>query len=90
MFERIERERRRWYVALSGSSLHNVLVGVEAGLGLSLLPISATTGYRARQYARFGMEPAMVVSVYSWEKAGPVAELVEQMAAALAARFDGM
>ncbi len=31
MFERIEREGRRWYVAFSGSSLHNVLVGVEAG-----------------------------------------------------------
>lgn len=88
MFERIERDRRRWYVAFSGSSLHNVLVGVEAGLGLSLLPTSATAGYRVRPYARFGTQPSMAISVYAWETSGPVAELVEQMSAALAARLD--
>ena len=87
MFERIEREQRRWYIAFSGSSLHNVLVGVEAGLGLSLLPGSATVGRRVRQYRPFGKEPAMVVSIYAWEKAGPVAELVERMTAVLAARL---
>ena len=38
MFERLERERLRWYNAFSGSSLHNVLIAVEAGIGLSLLP----------------------------------------------------
>lgn len=32
MFERIEHEQRRWYSAFSGSSLHNVLVGVKPGL----------------------------------------------------------
>lgn len=85
MFERIESEDLRWYVAFSGSSLNNVLVAVEAGLGLSLLPRSATSGYRVRQYARFGMGPAMTVSIYSWEKAGPVSELVERMGAVLAA-----
>lgn len=88
MFERIERERRRWYIALSGSSLHNVLVGVEAGLGLSLLPREAISGYHVRQYAPFGTEPPMVVSIYAWEKAGPVPDLVERMAAVLAARLD--
>lgn len=87
MFERIERERRRWYIALSGSSLHNVLVAVEAGLGLSLLPIGSTTGRRVRPYAPFGTEPAMVVSIYSWEKGGPVAELVQSMSAGLAERY---
>lgn len=85
MFERIESEELRWYIAFSGSSLHNVLVAVEAGLGLSLLPRSATAGYRVRQYAPFGMEPAMAVSIYSWENAGPVSELVERMGAVLAA-----
>ena len=49
MFERIEREQRRWYIAFAGSSLHNVLVAVEAGLGLSLLPRSAARGYRVRR-----------------------------------------
>lgn len=88
MFERIERERRRWYVAFSGSSLHNVLVAVETGLGLSLLPISTTTGRRVRQYAPFGMEPSMVVSIYAWETTGPVTELVEHMTTILAGRFN--
>lgn len=87
MFERIERERRGWYIAFSGSSLHNVLVGVEAGLGLSLLPASATAGRHVRPYAAFGPEPSMVVSIYAWEKAGPVSELVEHMRAVLADRF---
>lgn len=86
MFERVERERRRWYVAFSGSSLHNVLVGVEAGLGVSLLPRSTTVGRRVRQYAPFGTEPSMVVSIYSLERAGPVSELIEPMASILAAR----
>ncbi|QEL24256.1 LysR family transcriptional regulator [Bosea sp. F3-2] len=87
MFERIEREQRRWYIAFSGSSLYNVLVAVEAGLGLSLLPMEAAAGRRLRPYAPFGKEPAMVTSIYSWEKSGPVAELVESMSAVLAARF---
>lgn len=86
MFERIEHERLRWYIAFSGSSLHNVLVAVEAGLGLSLLPRAAAGGYRVRQYAHFPEEPAIAVSVYAWENAGLVAELVEQICAVLADR----
>ena len=88
MFARIERERRRWYVAFSGSSLHNVLVAVEAGLGLSLLPIGTTAGRRLRAHAAFGMEPSMVVSIYAFEDAGPVAELVAGMREVLAGRVD--
>lgn len=88
MFERIEREQQRWYIAFSGSSLHNVLVGVEAGLGLSLLPRSVTAGYRVRQSALFGTEPAMVISLYAWENTGAVSELVERMSTVLAARLD--
>lgn len=88
MFERIERERRRWFVAFSASSLHNVLVAVEAGIGLSLLPTATTIGRHVRQYSRFGIEPSMAVSIYSWEKAGVIAELVESMSAVLAARCD--
>ena len=88
MFERVERERRRWYIAFSGSSLHNVLVGVEAGLGVSLLPKSATIGRRVRPYAPLGAEPSMLVSIYAWERAGPAAELVDRMAAVLAGRLE--
>jgi DNA-binding transcriptional LysR family regulator len=86
MFERIEQEQLRWYIAFSGSSLHNVLIAVEAGLGLSLLPRTAAAGYRVRQYAHFHAEPPIALSLYAWESAGPVAELVERMGEILAAR----
>jgi DNA-binding transcriptional LysR family regulator len=67
MFARIERERRRWYVAFSGSSLSDVLVAVEAGLGVTLLPVATTIGRRVRT-AMLGAEPAMSVSLYAWER----------------------
>jgi len=86
MFERIEREQRRWYIAFSGSSLHNVLVAVEAGLGLSLLPRNATAGYQVRPYAPFGIEPPMVVSLYAWESTGVISDLIGRMRTVLAAR----
>jgi len=88
MFERIERERRRWYIAFTGSSLNNVLVAVEAGLGLSLVPTFTVAGYRVRPCPALGPEPAMVVSLYAWERTGQRGELVEHMAAALAERFE--
>lgn len=50
MFETLERERRRWYIAFTGSSLESVLVSVETGLGISLLPVSTTIGRRVRKY----------------------------------------
>ncbi len=86
MFERIERERRSWYVAFSSSSLHSILVAVEAGLGLSLLPVSTTVGRAVRLHPALGLEPPMVVSVYAWERAGVVGDLAGIMAAVLAER----
>jgi len=86
MFERVEQEQLRWYIAFTGNSLHNVLVAVEAGLGLSLLPRNAVAGYRVRRYAPFQGEPPIAVSIYASEGTGPLAQLVEQMAAVLAAR----
>jgi DNA-binding transcriptional LysR family regulator len=86
MFDRIERERRRWYVAFSGSSLPSVLVAVEAGLGITLVPVGAAMGRRVRRYAPFGAEPSIVASVYAWERTGPINALVAQMATVLAAR----
>ncbi|MFC6634358.1 LysR family transcriptional regulator [Microbulbifer taiwanensis] len=88
MFERIERERRNWYIAFTGSSLNSVLVAVEAGLGLSLLPLGATANYNVRQNQSLGLEPAMVVSVYSWEGAGHIGALVERITKVLADRFE--
>ena len=63
MFERIERQRRRWYIAFTGTSLDSVLVAVEAGLGLSLLPVGTTVGRRVRPHVGFGPEPAMAKSI---------------------------
>lgn len=83
MFEHIERERRRWYIAFSGSSLQSVLTGVESGLGLSVLPVRAAHGRRLRQYAPFGSAPPMVVSLYGWDRSGPAAALLDRMAAVL-------
>ncbi len=87
MFERIEREQRRWYVAFSGSSLSNVLVAVEAGLGVSLLPVGTARNHRLRPYPPLGTEAAIAVSLYAWEGDGPASELVALMQAVLAARF---
>jgi DNA-binding transcriptional LysR family regulator len=88
MFERIERERRRWYVAFSGTSLADVLVATEAGLGVTLLPVAVTTGRRLRP-AALGHEPAMAVSLYAWERTGPPAALVEPMMAIIGASRRG-
>jgi len=79
MSERLERERRRWYVAFTSASLRNVLMAVEAGLGLSLLPIDATKGWRVRELTDFGPEPPVVASLYAWERNGIVGELASEV-----------
>ncbi|MCD9095656.1 LysR family transcriptional regulator [Luteimonas fraxinea] len=79
MFARAEADGRRWYVAFSGSSLQNVTTAVEAGLGISLLPVRAATGHRMRRCRLFGSEQAMVVSLYAWETQGPYGPLVAAM-----------
>lgn len=89
MFQRIEAEGRRWYVAFSGSSLHSVLLGVRGGLGITLLPVAATEGAGLRRCAAFGADPAMVVGLYVWDEAGPLAELGALVAGRLALRQGG-
>lgn len=79
MFERLERERRRWYVAFTSASLRNVLMAIEAGLGLSMLPIDAARGWRIRPLADFAPEPPVVASLYSWERGGIVGELATEV-----------
>lgn len=86
MFDRIERERHHWYIAFSGSSLNNVLVAVEAGLGITLLPVAATLGRHVRPFEQFGKETPIMVSIYAWESTGIIAELVQQIGAALSDR----
>lgn len=88
MFERIGRARRQWYIAFTGSTLASVLTAVEAGLGVSLLPVAAAAGFRVRPCRDLEPGPAMVVSLYAWEAAGPVADLARRMIAPLAQRYD--
>lgn len=88
MFERVERDRRRWYVVFTATSLGSILTAVEAGIGLSLLPKGAAIGHKIRPFAGFGEEAAMVVSAYSWEDAGPIGLLLENIKAALRDRYE--
>jgi DNA-binding transcriptional LysR family regulator len=79
MFERMERERRRWYVAFTSASLRNVLMAIEAGLGLSLLPVDSAKGWRVKPLADFAPEPPVLASLYSWERGGLVGELANEV-----------
>lgn len=76
MIDRIERETRRWYIALTGNSLASVLSAVEAGLGVSVLPVNATEGYAVRSSRIFPAEVALSLSIYAWESGGSVGELL--------------
>jgi len=87
MFERLERERRRWYIAFTSASLRNVLMAIEAGLGLSLLPVDAATGWRVKQLDDFAPEPPVIASLYSWERSGIVGELANEMLVILKRHF---
>lgn len=73
-------------MAFSGSSLSNVVTAVEAGLGMSLLPVRAAVGRDLRRNTLFGAEPAMVASLYAWETGGIAAPLVAAMRDVLARR----
>ena len=79
MIDRIERERRRWYIAFTGSSLGSVLSAIEAGLGVSVLPVSTTGDHAVRTSTVFAAEAALVLSIYAWEARGPTGELVDAM-----------
>ncbi len=86
MFERIEQLQRRWYVAFSGSSLESVLIAVESGLGVSLLPRAAALDRRLRACPLFGREPAMATTIYAREPSGVVGDLARAISEVLAAR----
>ncbi|PAL21472.1 LysR family transcriptional regulator [Sphingopyxis sp. GW247-27LB] len=86
MFDRIERERRHWYVAFTATSLASILTAVEAGLGLSLLPRGAVDRDGIRPYAGFGEEAPLVVSAYSWESSGLIGWLLDHIGSVLSDR----
>lgn len=86
MFDRIEREGRHWYIGFTGNSLGSVLVAVEAGMGISLLPCLTTKGRKVKVHGELGEERPMTVSLYAWELPGQMKELVSSMVTLLAER----
>ena len=88
MIDRIEREQRRWYIAFTGNSLGSVLSAVEAGLGVSVLPVSTTKVHAVRASTIFPPETALSLSIYAWEVRGPASELLQDMVGVTAARSD--
>ncbi|MBB5712559.1 LysR family transcriptional regulator [Sphingomonas xinjiangensis] len=86
MIDRIERERRRWYIAFTGNSLASVLSAVEAGLGVSVLPINTTEAYAVGVSSIFPAETALNLSVYAWETSGQAGELLKAILSVTARR----
>ncbi|RYY28500.1 MAG: LysR family transcriptional regulator [Sphingomonadales bacterium] len=79
MIGRLEQEGRNWHIAVTGNSLSSVLTAVEAGIGVSVLPVSAVQGRLVRPFREFGREGQMSISIYAWEGDGPIGELIEGM-----------
>lgn len=90
MFARLESEQRQWYVSFTGNSLDSVLVAVEVGLGLSLIPVIAASAYDVRPCHAFAVDGPMATSLYAWEAAGAIGVLVELMVRALSERSRGV
>jgi DNA-binding transcriptional LysR family regulator len=77
MIDRIERERRRWYIAFTGNSLASVLSAVEAGLGVSVLPIITSKAHSISVSTIFSKEEPLFLSIYAWESSGLLGKLLE-------------
>lgn len=76
MIAQIEAAGLRWYLAFTGNSLISVLRAVEAGLGVSILPIGTIDPYAVQICQQFETVPPMVLSVYAWEKDEATSELL--------------
>lgn len=81
MIERMEAASCRWYLAFTGNSLTSVLRAVEAGLGVSVLPLATIEADKVQVCQQFAPLPPMVLSVYAWEQDsatnGLVSDLIE-------------
>lgn len=79
MIKQIEVAGLRWYLAFTGNSLASVLRAVEAGLGVSLLPLATIGAYDVQICQQFEPGPPMALSVYAWEYDAATDELVLAM-----------
>jgi len=76
MIEQIEASGLRWYLAFTGNSLVSVLRAVEAGLGVSILPIATSESYALQTCNQFHPVAPMALSIYAWEQDAATTELV--------------
>lgn len=79
MIQRLEEGGRDWHIAFTGNSLGSVVTAVEAGIGITVLPMSAVRDRLVQVSPAFGAEGAMSVSIYAWDGAGVFDELIEGM-----------
>lgn len=87
MMERADAEGKRWYIAFSSANLNNNIAAVEAGLGLSLLPVGAAMGQGVIPSPTFGYEPEITLSLYCQTADMLVTTLAESMQQVLQQRF---
>ncbi len=64
MFDRLNHEGKPWYVVFSSSNLNNILLAVESGMGITLLPVGTTLGRQVCPYLPYAEERAMALSLY--------------------------
>jgi DNA-binding transcriptional LysR family regulator len=79
MIEQVEVAGLRWYLAFTGNSLPSVLRAVEAGLGISILPLPAISAYSVQICQQFEPVAPMALSVYAWEQDATTGKLLSAM-----------
>lgn len=80
MIAQLEAAGLRWYLAFTGNSLVSVLRAVEAGLGVSVLPVATITPYAVQTCRQFEPVPPMVLSAYAWEQDAATTALLSVLA----------
>ena len=63
----------------TGNSLVSVLRAVEAGLGVSILPVAKIAPYAVEICRQFEPVPPMVLSGYAWEQDAATNELLSAL-----------
>lgn len=79
MIDVLEVARSRWYLAFTGNSLMNVLRAVEAGLGVSVIPLTTVTSAKVQICRQFGPIAPMALSAYAWEQDAATNELAQAL-----------
>lgn len=92
MLESADSEGKRWYIAFCSENLNSNISAIEAGLGVSLLPVGAIMGHEVIPSPMFGCELAVTLSLYyqSNNRLITITTLVERMRNVLLKRYHSM